>query len=174
MSIIQELEDLKAFVAGLARTDMEYCTMPPQHGFAEGTTVESVIRKIEEIQSKVAKEPTNKRSAAARTLRFFIDHGTLDSNEYVHLLEIANMMDNEVNDLWETVNQTFKFSSDVSVNCLALAEYINGYVESNGPHTKKFIDGLYKYLDKINAEIKELKEKSNDTLLAKLQKIIER
>lgn len=40
-----------------------------------------------------------KKSAAARTLRYFIDHGTLNSNEYAYLLEIANMMDNEVNDL---------------------------------------------------------------------------
>lgn len=71
-------------------------------------------------------------------------------------------------------NQSFKFSSDVSINCLALARYISSYVESDGPHTKKFIDGLYKYLDKINVEIKELKEKSNDVLLAKLKKIIDR
>lgn len=44
-------------------------------------------------------EPKSKKSAAARALRYFIDHGTLDTNEYAHLLEIANMMDNEVNDL---------------------------------------------------------------------------
>ena len=118
-------------------------------------------------------EPTSKKSAAARALRYFNDHATFDTYQYVHLSEIANMMDNEVNDLWDVANQSFKFSSDASINCLALAEYISSYVESNGPHTKKFIDGLYKYLDKINVEIKELKEKSNDTLLAKLQKIID-
>jgi hypothetical protein len=88
-------------------------------------------------------------------------------------LEIANMMDNEVNDLWETAHQDFKFSSDVSANCLALAEYISSYVENDGPHTKKFIEGLYQYLDKINSEIKELKEKSEDILLIKLQKIVD-
>lgn len=122
----------------------------------------------------MTREPTSKKSAAARTLRYFIDHGALNYNEYVHLLEIANMMDNEVSDLWDAANQTFKFSSDASVNCLALAEYISGYVESNGPHTRKFIDGLYKYLNEINVEIKELKEKSNDTVLARMQKIIDR
>lgn len=173
MDLIQELEQLKAFVAGLACTDMEYCTMPPQHGFAQGATVESVIQKIEQIQSNWTKDPTIKRSAAARTLRYFIDHGTLNSNEYAYLLEIANMMDNEIKDLWETANQTFKFSSDASVNCLALAEYISSYVENEGPHTSKFIDGLYKYLNKISIEIKELKEKSNDALLlSKIKKII--
>lgn len=43
MNIIQELRDLQSFVEGMARKDMEYCTLPPQHGFSEGSTVESVI-----------------------------------------------------------------------------------------------------------------------------------
>lgn len=172
MNIIQELDNLKAYIAGLARTDMVLTSMPPQHNFSAGATVENVIREIEKIQSTWISEPMTKRSAAARTLRYFIDHGTLNANEYAYLLEIANMMDNEVNDLWETAHQDFKFSSDVSANCLALAEYISSYVENDGPHTKKFIEGLYQYLDKINSEIKELKEKSKDTLLIKLQKII--
>jgi len=172
MNIIQELDDLKTYVAGLARTDYILTSMPPQHNFSTTATVESVINKIEKIQLIWNKEPMIKKSAAARTLRYFIDHGTLNSNEYAYLLEIANMMDNEVNDLWETAHQDFKFSSDASVNCLALAEYISSYIESDGPHTKKFIEGLYQYLDKINSEIKELKEKSKDTLLIKLQKIV--
>ena len=123
MSIVQELEDLKSFVAGLARTDMEYCTMPPQHGFAEGTTVESVIRKIDKI----------------------IDH----SKEA----------------------DIYTFYTNASVNCYALAQYINSYVESNGPHTKAFINGLYSYLNKINCEIQELKEHSKDPLMIKLKNI---
>lgn len=50
MDFIQELEDLKAFVAGLARTDMEFCSMPPQHGFSQIATVESVLDKIDHIK----------------------------------------------------------------------------------------------------------------------------
>jgi hypothetical protein len=125
MNIVQELEDLKSFVAGLARTDMEYCTMPPQHGFAEGTTVESVIRKIDKI----------------------IDH----SKE----------------------PDVYTFSTDASINCYALVQYIDSYVESDGPHTKTFINGLYSYLNKINCEIQELKEQSKDPLMIKLKNICE-
>lgn len=131
MDVVQELEELKAFVAGLARTDMEYCTMPPQHGFAEGATVESVIRKIDKI----------------------IDH----SKE----------------------SDIYTFSTDASINCYALAQYINSYVENDGPHTKAFINGLYSYLDKINSEIQELiqellEEQPKDFLMSRLKDICER
>jgi len=126
MNVVQELEELKAFVAGLARTDMEYCTMPPQHGFAEGATVESVIRKIDKI----------------------IDH----SKE----------------------SDIYTFSTDASINCYALVQYIDSYVESDGPHTKAFINGLYGYLDKINSEIQELKEQPKDFLMSRLKDICER
>lgn len=43
MDIIQALKDLQSFVEGMACRDIEYCTLPPQHGFSEGSTVESVI-----------------------------------------------------------------------------------------------------------------------------------
>lgn len=51
MNIIQELDNLKAYIAGLARTDIVLTSMPPQHNFSAGATVENVIGKIEEIQS---------------------------------------------------------------------------------------------------------------------------
>lgn len=173
MDIIQELDDLKAYVAGLARTDMVLTSMPPQHNFSPTATVESVVKEIEAIQSKLIKEPTNKKSAAARALRYFIDHGALNSNEYAHLLEIANMMDNEVNKLYQKANPTFSFSTDASINCLAMAEYINSYVESEGPRTSEFINGLYRYLQKISEEIEELKEIPRDLLMSKLKKILD-
>ena len=50
MDFIQELDDLKAFVAGLARTDIEFCSMPLQHGFLPTATVESVLSKIDQIK----------------------------------------------------------------------------------------------------------------------------
>ena len=51
MNIIQELDNLKNYVAGLARTDYILTSMPPQHNFSTTATVESVINKIEKIQS---------------------------------------------------------------------------------------------------------------------------
>jgi hypothetical protein len=51
MNIIQELDNLKAYIAGLARTDMVLTSMPPQHNFSTTATVENVIREIEKIQS---------------------------------------------------------------------------------------------------------------------------
>lgn len=56
MDIIQELEQLKSYVAGLARTDIEYCTYPPQHAFSAGVTVEQIISKIDSIEDKIKKE----------------------------------------------------------------------------------------------------------------------
>ena len=77
------------------------------------------------------------------------------------------MMDNELNNS-KTI---YTFSTDISTNCLALAEYIHSYVDSGGPHTNNFIEGLYSYLNKISLEVKKLKEKSEDTLIIKLKKI---
>lgn len=51
MNIIQELDDLKTYVVGLARTDYILTSMPPRHNFSTTATVESVINKIEKIQS---------------------------------------------------------------------------------------------------------------------------
>lgn len=83
------------------------------------------------------------------------------------------MIDNEISDIKESQSQEFKFSTDVSTNCLALAQYINSYIENNGPRTEKFINGLYQYLNMINKEIKDLKERSNDTLMLKIKDILD-
>lgn len=176
MDIIQELESLKSFIAGLARTDMEYCSLPPQHGFAQGTTVESVIKKIDDILNKWTNVPSEeqRKSVAARRLRYLIDHQDFDLDTTHQLLEITNIMENELNELRLKDSVTYSFSTDASVNCLALVQYIHGYVENGGPHTQAFINGLYSYLDKISSEIQELKEQPKDFLIAKLKDIVER
>ena len=176
MDFIQELEDLKTYVAGLARTDMEYTCYPPKHGFAAGATIEDLIQKIDQIKISLTsiKEGQQARSAAARTLRTVVDHGDFSSDEIARLLEIANMMDNEL----QNSKQSFTFSSEVSINCLALAEYINSYVNSNGPRTSTFIEGLYQYLDKIYKQIEELLNENDrlkeDQLLNRLKNIFDR
>lgn len=107
-----------------------------------------------------------RKSAAARTLRYYVGQSELGMEVSYRLLEIANMMDNELNES----KQIFDFSSEVSTNCLALAEYIHSYVENNGPHTSVFINGLYQYLGKINKQIFELKQ---DQLMLKLKRIFD-
>lgn len=176
MDFIQELEDLKTYVAGLVRTDMEYTCYPPKHGFAAGATVEDLIQKIDQIKVSLTsiKDGQQTQSAAARTLRTVVDQGDFSSDEIARLLEIANMMDNEL----QNSKQSFTFSSEISVNCLALAEYINGYVNSNGPRTSAFIEGLYQYLNKIYEQIEELLNENDrlaeDQLLNKLKNIFDR
>lgn len=62
MNIIKELEDLKSYIAGLARTDMSYMSMPLKHGFATGATVEDVLAKLILLENK-AKQELNKNSS---------------------------------------------------------------------------------------------------------------
>lgn len=103
-------------------------------------------------------------------LRFFVDQSDLDFDTRCRLLEIANITENEKEDY----RKQFTFSSDVSLNCFALAEYIQSYVENNGPHTENFINGLYTYLEKINKEIEKIKQRPNDLLIEKIKNIIDR
>ncbi len=72
MNIIKELEDLKSYIAGLARTDMSYLSMPPKHGFATGATVEDVLAKIDIIENKVKQELNEKGSINCTALNAFI------------------------------------------------------------------------------------------------------
>lgn len=72
MDIIKELEDLKSYVAGLARTDMEFCTMPPQHGFSSSATIEQVLSKIDIIENKVKQELSENSSVNCTALNAFI------------------------------------------------------------------------------------------------------
>ena len=62
MNIIKELEDLKSYIAGLARTDMSYMSMPLKHGFATGATLEDVLAKLILLENK-AKQELNKNSS---------------------------------------------------------------------------------------------------------------
>ena len=72
MDIIKELEDLKSYVAGLARTDMEFCTMPPQHGFSSSATIEQVLSKIDVIENKAEQELNKNNSVNCTALNAFI------------------------------------------------------------------------------------------------------
>lgn len=103
-------------------------------------------------------------------LRSFVDQSDLDFDTRCRLLEIANITENEKEDY----RKQFTFSSNVSLNCLALAEYIQSYVENNGPHTENFINGLYTYLEKINKEIEKIKQRPDDLLIEKIKNIIDR
>lgn len=72
MNIIKELEDLKSYVAGLARTDISYMSMPPKHGFATGATVEDILAKIDIIENKVKQELNENSSINCTALKAFI------------------------------------------------------------------------------------------------------
>lgn len=73
MDIIQELENLKSYVAGLARTDVIFTSMPPQHGFSSYATVESVISEIDLIENKVKKESEKNKSINCKVLIKYIN-----------------------------------------------------------------------------------------------------
>ena len=171
MNIIQELDNLSKYVAGLARTDMEYTCYPPKHGFAIGATVEDLIQKINLIKAELVNIKEGEgSSAAAKTLRSIVNHGNFSSDDSIRLLEVANLIDNEIKEIKQS-NYLDSFSLDASVNCIAMEKYIEYYVKNGGPHTQLFIDGLYRYLHKIDKEIKNLKD---DLLMSRIKNIIDR
>jgi hypothetical protein len=45
---------------------------------------------------------------------------------------------------------------DVMPNCKSLVAYIQSYVESNGPCTDRFIQGLYESIDQIDTQMVNL------------------
>ena len=170
MDFIQELDNLSEYVAGLACTDMEYTCYPSKHSFAAGVAVEDILDKINLIKAELVNIKEGEgSSAAAKTLKSIVYHGNFSSDESIRLLEVANLIDNEIKQLRQS-NHLDSFSSDASVNCKAMAKYIEYYVKNGGPHTQLFIDGLYRYLYKIEKEIKNLKD---DLLINRIKNIID-
>ena len=108
MTIIEELERLKSEIAGCASTEIELCTMPPQHPFASWVSVESIISKID----KIIETEKNK-----------------------------------------------KFDYAIFI---AMQSYIDSYVDSGGPCTQKFIQGLYSYMQTIEAQYDTLITQNQD------------
>lgn len=170
IDIIQEIEDLKSYVAGCASTNELYTTYPPQHPWAAGTTVEQVISRIDQLEKKIIadqeeqqkveeelenefKSESTGRSAAARLLRQTIDHSEISGEYYTRLLAIANMIEQEV----ASANKNeINIPFGVAPSCKNLITYIKSYVEANGPCTDRFIQGLYEYIDQIDTQIVNL------------------
>lgn len=55
------------------------------------------------------------------------------------------------------------------VSSKALVAFIKSYVSAGGPCTDKFIKGLYRYIDMINAEVALLKNQSLTKFLLKFR-----
>lgn len=72
MNIIKELEDLKSYIAGLARTDIELTSFPPKHVFAPWVGVEDVLAKIDAIENKAKQELNENNSINCNALNAFI------------------------------------------------------------------------------------------------------
>ena len=72
MDIIKELEDLKSYIAGSARTDMVLTSFPPKHSFAPWVGVEDVIAKIDLIEDEIKKEATKDQLVSSKALVAFI------------------------------------------------------------------------------------------------------
>jgi hypothetical protein len=87
-------------------------------------------------------------------LRNTIEHSELPNEYYTRLLEIANMIDHE----YETAKakSDYDIPVDVMPNCKSLVAYIQSYVESNGPCTDRFIQGLYESIDQIDTQMVNL------------------
>ena len=166
MDIIKELENLKSRIAGKASTSIELTSYPPQHPFAAGVSVESVISDIDNIILKFTSTPegNGNTSAAARRLRYIVDQGDFSSDQVQLLLEIANMIDHELKDVknYNHSNASFVYP-EINSNNLTLKSlfaFIKGYVDSEGPCTVSFIQQLYN----IITELDQTTVKANKTI----------
>lgn len=162
IDIIQEIEDLKSYVAGKAATNTLFPSYPPQHPWAAGTSVEQMINKLDELKEKIISDQKDNQgtSAAARMLRNTIEYSEIPSEYYTRLLEIANMIEYEYNNIKNT-ETTYEIPVGIVPNCQSLIAYIQSYVESNGPCTKRFIQGLYDFIDRIDTQIVNLSSENN-------------
>lgn len=182
MEFIQQLENLKTYVASLARTDMVYTSMPPKHGFSNGATVESVIEEIDKIIYGFIslKEGHGNKSAAARRLRYVVEQGDFSYDQISLLLEIANMAENECEgDFvaaidYDQSNKVFKYPqiNSSNINLRMLVAFIKSYVDNGGPCTYHFIEDLYDYIDQLDEQIDYLEK--NQSLFKIKSKILDR
>jgi hypothetical protein len=161
MDLIQELKNLKSTVAGMASSEVMLPTLPPQHPFAAGISVERVVGEIDQMIMKLTsiKEGEGNNSTAAHRLRNFVANSHLSSQDITELLEIANVMDNELN--IELQIDTLDNDTDLTYPetlVIAAKEYVNSYVEANGPCTKAFILGLMKYLNALSDYFNQKKQ----------------
>ena len=177
IDIIQEIENLKAYVVSQAATDPPlYLSNQTVHSWAPGTTVEDVIKQLEKLKNKIIEDQKENQgqSAAARMLRQTIDHSEIPSEYYTRLLEIANMIENEYSNAKEN-NISEIIPATVIPSCGNLVVYIKSYVESNGPCTERFIQGLYEFIDKIDTQMINLSSENkilrteNETLANRSQ-----
>ena len=153
MDLIQELKNLKSTVASMASSKVMLPTCPPQHPFATGVSVERVVGEIDQMIMKLTsiKEGEGNNSTAAYRLRNFVANSHLSSKDITELLEIANVMDNELNIEFQINASNDNTDLSYPETLVAAAkEYINSYVEANGPCTKAFVVGLMKYLDALS------------------------
>ena len=63
---------------------------------------------------------------------------------------IADQKENQEDNISEMIPST------VVPSCKNLITYIKSYVESNGPCTERFIQGLYEFIDKIDTQMVNL------------------
>jgi hypothetical protein len=115
-----------------------------------------MINTLDSLKEKILSDQKENQgsSAAARMLRNTIEHSEIPNEYYTRLLEIANMIENEVNAA--KTNFAYEIPVDVMPNCKALVTYIQSYVESGGPCTERFIQGLYNFVDQIDTQMVNL------------------
>lgn len=164
MDLIQELKNLKSTVAGMASSEVMLPTLPPQHPFAAGISVERVVSEIDQMITKLTsiKDGEGNNSTAACRLRSFIANSHLSSQDITELLEIANVMDNELN-IELQINVADDNTNFDQTVITATKEYIKSYVEAGGPCTKAFIAGLMKYLDTLSEYFNTKKQEDNNS-----------
>lgn len=112
-----------------------------------------MINLLDSLKEKIISDQKENQgqSAAARMLRNTIEHSEIPSEYYTRLLEIANMIESEINAA--KTNFAYEIPVDVMPNCKALIIYIQSYVESGGPCTERFIQGLYNFIDQIDTQM---------------------
>lgn len=156
MDIIKELENLKSKVAGKASTSIVLTSCPPQHPFAAGVSVESIISDIDNIILKFTSTPegNGNTSAAARRLRYIVDQGDFSSDQIQLLLEIANMIDHEFKGVknYNCSNASFVYPENNSNNLTlkSFIAFVKSYVNSSGPCTTLFIQQIYDFITEFD------------------------
>lgn len=129
-----------------------------------------MIAKLDSLKEKIISDQEEKQgySGAARMLRNVVDHSDISGEYYTRLLEIANMIDYEYANA--KMHTEYTVPVNVMPNCKNLIVYIQSYVESGGPCTERFIQGLYDYIDQIDTQMVNLS--SDNAALRKENEIL--